>query len=284
MFLSMQIVNLVSAKPRVSKLEFFVAVALVALAQAGKGDFYLASFWIMLMDFPDISIERVAALAEQNELPEPSLDLISLPPSFSEFASSSQGLGARTNTALPVYTPSTDDPWNTASRPSPAPRPENGVDVIGAVFGDAVPTTSTTSNGIAGSGLPEGWWKNQETVNVNIKGQQGFILNRYTVYDITSTVCCFRQVALGSLNVMHLKLQKGPNIPRRYSEFVILYEILVRRYPFRLLPALREFNCLRQPEVAEAFLAPKRVQRTHSNIIFDHTCSDSITHKPTRTS
>jgi hypothetical protein len=30
-------VNLVSSKPRVSKLEFFVALALVALAQAGKG-------------------------------------------------------------------------------------------------------------------------------------------------------------------------------------------------------------------------------------------------------
>jgi sorting nexin-8 len=32
-----QIVNLVSSKPRVSKLEFFVALALVALAQLGKG-------------------------------------------------------------------------------------------------------------------------------------------------------------------------------------------------------------------------------------------------------
>lgn len=34
-----QIVNLVSTKPRVSKLEFFVALALVALAQTGKGEF-----------------------------------------------------------------------------------------------------------------------------------------------------------------------------------------------------------------------------------------------------
>lgn len=32
-----QIVNLVSSRPRVSKLEFFVALALVALAQTGKG-------------------------------------------------------------------------------------------------------------------------------------------------------------------------------------------------------------------------------------------------------
>jgi sorting nexin-8 len=32
-----QIVSLVSSKPRVSKLEFFVALALVGLAQSGKG-------------------------------------------------------------------------------------------------------------------------------------------------------------------------------------------------------------------------------------------------------
>ena len=34
----LQIVNLVSSRPRVSKLEFFVALALVALAQSGNGD------------------------------------------------------------------------------------------------------------------------------------------------------------------------------------------------------------------------------------------------------
>lgn len=34
---SLQIVNLVSSRPRVSKLEFFVALALVALAQQEKG-------------------------------------------------------------------------------------------------------------------------------------------------------------------------------------------------------------------------------------------------------
>ena len=32
-----EIVNLVSSRPRVSKLEFYVALALVALAQSGKG-------------------------------------------------------------------------------------------------------------------------------------------------------------------------------------------------------------------------------------------------------
>lgn len=35
--LSVQIVSLVSSRPRVSRLEFFVALALAALAQSGKG-------------------------------------------------------------------------------------------------------------------------------------------------------------------------------------------------------------------------------------------------------
>lgn len=34
---ALQIVNLVSSHPRVSKLEFFIALALVARAQSGKG-------------------------------------------------------------------------------------------------------------------------------------------------------------------------------------------------------------------------------------------------------
>lgn len=50
----------------------------------------------------------------------------------------------------------------------------------------------TFSNGapssLSGTGLPKDWWKKQETVNVNIIGQQGFLLNRYTVYEISSDV------------------------------------------------------------------------------------------------
>jgi hypothetical protein len=33
-------------------------------------------------------------------------------------------------------------------------------------------------------------------------------------------------------------LQRGAPVQRRYSEFVFLWDVLVRRYPFRLLPAL----------------------------------------------
>lgn len=36
--------------------------------------------------------------------------------------------------------------------------------------------------------MPKDWWKKLENINVNILGQQGFILNRYTVYELFSDV------------------------------------------------------------------------------------------------
>ena len=33
-------------------------------------------------------------------------------------------------------------------------------------------------------------------------------------------------------------MKRGAPVPRRYSEFVFLWDVLVKRYPFRLLPAL----------------------------------------------
>ncbi|KAG1767166.1 hypothetical protein EV702DRAFT_1147692 [Suillus placidus] len=180
-----KIVNLVSSRPRVSKLEFFVALALLALAQSGK----------------DISVEQVAARAAENSLPEPFLHLDTLQPSTSALSS-----------PYPTYRQATLDPWNV---------PRFGSNGGGSDF--AAPRSATTINGgaassLAGSGLPVEWWKIQETVDVTIQGQQGFILNRYT---------------------------HGIPVHRRYSEFAFLWDCLVRRYPFRLLPAL----------------PPKRVQR-----------------------
>jgi sorting nexin-8 len=169
----------------VSKLEFFVALALVALAQTGKGEFSrtvrMNNLFILSSD---ISIEHVAALAEQNDLPAPSLDLSSLPPSFSDLSIPGQGAGSAMNVPPPFY--SNDDPWSTATQPTPAPRPLNGMD-FGGGFGET-PRTNGASSSALGTGLPAGWWRNLETVTVNVKGQEGFILNRYTVYDVTSVV------------------------------------------------------------------------------------------------
>ncbi|KAG1880479.1 hypothetical protein C8R48DRAFT_752252 [Suillus tomentosus] len=180
-----KIVNLVSSRSRVSKLEFFVALALLALAQSGK----------------DTSVEQVAALAAENSLPEPFLHLDTLQPSTSALSS-----------PYPTYRQATLDPWSISRFGS------NGG---GSDF--AAPRSATTINGgaassLAGSGLPREWWKTQETVDVTIQGQQGFILNRYTVYEINT--------------------EHGAPVHRRYSEFAFLWDCLVRRYPFRLLPAL----------------------------------------------
>ncbi|OBZ73642.1 Sorting nexin MVP1 [Grifola frondosa] len=170
-----KIISLVSSRTRVSRLEFFVALALVALAQSGK----------------DPSIERVAALAQQNALPEPTLDLDSLVPSTSTFGQ-----------------------YQSSGDVIHAPAPVRGYS----------PTTLGMHRSFVEcshqwcTGLPREWWKKQETVYVNILGQQGFILNRYLVYEVAT--------------------DRGAPVPRRYSEFVFLWEYLVKRYPFRLLPAL----------------------------------------------
>ncbi|KIJ20909.1 hypothetical protein PAXINDRAFT_165733 [Paxillus involutus ATCC 200175] len=196
-----RIVNLVSSKPRVSRLEFFVALALVALAQSGK----------------DISIEQVAALAAENNLPIPTLSLDSLQPSASAFTSPHSPYRQNTiRSSPPTY--ASEDPWS-------IPRYSGNTRGV-SDFNQ--PRSATTINGasstLSGSGLPKDWWKKQECVDVTIQGQHGFILNRYTVYEVTT--------------------ERGPPVHRRYSEFVFLWDCLVRRYPFRLL----------------AVLPPKRVQ------------------------
>jgi sorting nexin-8 len=157
----------------------------LALAQSGK----------------DISVEQVAARAAENSLPEPFLHLDTLQPSTSTLSS-----------PYPTYRQATLDPWSA---------PRFGSNGGGSDF--AAPRSATTINGgavssLAGSGLPREWWKTQETVDVTIQGQQGFILNRYTVYEIIT--------------------EHGTPVHRRYSEFTFLWDCLVRRYPFRLLPAL----------------------------------------------
>jgi hypothetical protein len=119
----------------------------------------------------DISVEQVAARAAENSLPEPFLHLDTLQPSTSALSS-----------PYPTYRQATLDPWSA---------PRFGSNGGGSDF--AAPRSATTINGgavssLAGSGLPREWWKTQETVDVTIQGQQGFILNRYTVYEIITEV------------------------------------------------------------------------------------------------
>lgn len=104
----------------------------------------------------------------QNTLPEPSLDLSRLQPSTSAFVS--QGYQQSTRPPAPSY-----DPWQFGA-------PTNsGFDARGNL-------TNGVPSSLAGSGLPKDWWRRQETVKVNILGPQGFILNRYMVYEIITDV------------------------------------------------------------------------------------------------
>jgi len=123
-----------------------------------------------------VSIEQVAAVASQNTLPEPSLHLDSLPSSTAN-AAALQFARQNPTRDTPNRAPSfnSDDPWNTA-------RPILG----GTDLPDASPNGGPSV--VAGSGLPDGWWRNQSTVQVNLLGLQGFILNRYTVYEVVSDV------------------------------------------------------------------------------------------------
>jgi sorting nexin-8 len=153
----------------------------------------------------------VASLSQQNTLPEPSLDLERLQPSTSTFSPPPPNF--RQSSVNTIRTPgysAEPDPWNAA------PRPAGATDR-------------------AGTGLPSGWWKRQENVSVQIMGQQGFILNRYTVYQIITEVCY-----LHSSYIIHVlrSVQRGTPVIRRYSEFSFLWDCLYRRYPFRLFPAL----------------------------------------------
>jgi sorting nexin-8 len=155
-----------------------------------------------------VSVEQVALLAQQNTLPEPTLDLnllsyIPAPPSSLSAAytntnnrqpgttqnSSNNGsaMAVRsTSTPAPVVpavvAPPPDDPWMTGPRYGGAGAGAAPFGV-GGINGGVAPPSS-----VAGSGLPSGWWKRQERVTVQFAGQQGFVLNRYMVYGISTEV------------------------------------------------------------------------------------------------
>lgn len=121
-----------------------------------------------------MSVEQVAALASRNTLPEPSLHLDSLPLSTTNVAAlqlARQNPTRETPTRAPTY--NSENPWNGATP--------------GVTSSSQTPYSGGASV-VAGSGLPDGWWRNESVVQVNLLGLQGFILNRYTVYDVVSDV------------------------------------------------------------------------------------------------
>ncbi|KAG8742768.1 Sorting nexin mvp1 [Ceratobasidium sp. 414] len=223
-----RIVNLVSTRPRVSRLEFFVALALAGLAQNGK----------------EVTIEQVAQAAQQNALPSPTLDLTRLS------TPTTSALGYTSPSPPPVSAPSyrADDPWaaRRATLDPFAPPAGFGTSTGGAPtsgFGTSgIPASGFGGTGMPGnapgagtsilsSGLPAEWWKRQEVALVSIVPEkQGFLLNRYTVYLVQTEASSHPR----SLD----EIDRGPAVQRRYSEFAWLWDCLVRRYPFRVVPGL----------------------------------------------
>lgn len=126
-------------------------------------------------------MEQVAALAAENNLPIPTLALDTLQPTSSIFPSSYTSYRQNTMAAIRPPTFAPEDPWN-------APRFPSDGGTVPALNQPRSLTTNGLTSTFAGSGLPSGWWNNQETVEVTILGKEGFILNRYIVYEITTEV------------------------------------------------------------------------------------------------
>ena len=212
-------------------------------------------------------MEQVALLAQQNTLPEPTLDLSLLsysaaaPTSISAAYTNNQlpitahntGTGSAAaaatairrsvsaSTSATVVVPPPEDPWMTGTRYTGAGAGASASPFgVGVINGDGVGGVAPPSN-VSGTGLPSGWWKRQERVTVRFAGQQGFVLNRYMVYGISTEV---RRCPV-LFYLFHFRSfwfwgtsQRGSTVHRRYSEFAFLWDCLVRRYPFRLLPQL----------------------------------------------
>lgn len=181
-------------------------------------------------------------MSQQNTLPEPALDLSRLPPSASTFVPNNYRQNSGPIRA-PVPTYATDDPWNTNSRVATAPS-------IGFEVAQENPVIGAPSS-LAGTGLPPNWWKKQDTVNVSILGQQGFILNRYMVYEV-SAVSSFPVISFRLL-IIWLARHPGPQkiFRVRFCVGVSLASISVSAVPSLAAQTHRRYVSIRisQPKL-----------------------------------
>ena len=131
-----------------------------------------------------MSIEQIARLAQDDALPVPALDLSALAASTSAFSAPYTTSDAARNVVTRGY--SAEDPWSVPKFPS-ATVTSPPVPAVPATNGAGSVANGAPST-ISGSGLPKEWWRKQETIHVNVLGQQGFLLNRYLAYEVTSDV------------------------------------------------------------------------------------------------
>ncbi|WRT68941.1 uncharacterized protein IL334_005923 [Kwoniella shivajii] len=213
-----KIINLTSRdKSSLTRQEFFCALALVAYAQSSPAE------------DDDISIEKLSASLPHLPLPDLKPSSSSSLPSPTNHINNDNMLSAPSNgfessdINHPI-TPSAStafNAWDTAPR-------ENGFQIPAS---DTLPGPGQghISSGYSGNGsafrsdgiVDEsqlGYWKKLETVDVTlIPEKEGWFLQKYRVESD--------------------KRSSGA-VSRRYSDFVWLLDCLIKRYPFRLLPAL----------------------------------------------
>ncbi|KAL7415521.1 hypothetical protein BDY24DRAFT_381406 [Mrakia frigida] len=235
-----RIINIVSSnKPRITRLEFHLALLLVGLSQEGE----------------EPSIDR--AISRKHNPPVPSLNLDSI---TSTGPSSSLSTSAPINadpapsshvsdhTSSPStnsshYVPPTFPPPTRTSPPPPPPAPARRLSAD--PWSTTVPTSppiptlaplpshshsypsslvAAPSTGLKGGLLAiDKWWEKEMRIRVTlVPEREGRFLNKWTVYGV---------------EVVRPGEETG-GVHRRYSEFTWLWETLLKRYPFRCIVGL----------------------------------------------
>lgn len=128
----------------------------------------------------DLTIERIAQLAQENALPQPIIDLSSITTSATIIP-----MPNLDTSPAPTYTQPDADPWSftdTATAASGSSQPDAPPAVAPGPSGGGAPIALT-------GGLGKSWWNKQAKVEVSIiPEKQGFILARYTAYLVSSDV------------------------------------------------------------------------------------------------
>ncbi|CAG8524035.1 2659_t:CDS:10 [Ambispora gerdemannii] len=195
-----------ASNTRVNRGEFNTALALVGLAQKHM----------------DVSIETL--LARKDDLPEPilpNLESINFNNRASSFGNLSQPIITQPNTAPPLEA----DPWAMPSQSTSNGVPTFTISDITTDFpsqSSSVPRVQP--DGRSGGGLLAReeefrWCDDTDPITVKFAPEREGFLFKHVNYIIESQ-------------------RHGSTVTRRYSDFWWLMECLVRKYPYRILPAL----------------------------------------------
>ncbi|KAI8812130.1 hypothetical protein BJ742DRAFT_794903 [Cladochytrium replicatum] len=208
------------------------------------------------LDLPPPRVERSGSKLDQLDLLSPlaasgTLPTVVVDPPISPFiASSTSSLDYMTSSPSlspmprikrPSLQPVEEDPWSVLNQPfgkdlnsSPIPPAS---ELLSNKFASPRPSIVAPPNVNSTTQVPDAiqWFVNLDFVSVDFAPEKGGYVMKYVKYIIRST-------ALKS------------TVNRRYSDFVWLFDVLQKRYPYRLLPSLPP----KKVNVDEAFLEGRR--------------------------